>query len=500
VISVLLIAFLGAVIINSNFIRQEVSVVTIDDIGFSAAEFDYFYITTYLEYRNLIEQQMPELAQFILPSRDISLAQQINPATGESWEDFFMERTIAIMSEVVQRYNLAMAEGFVLPEDIRMDMESELEWLRLNAQFGGFDSLDSLLRQQFGPAINESIYIRIVEMASIASAFEQSIIPDFEFTVSELEDFYFENRDAFDVFTMRLITINADADPEAEDQEAARAEALEAAVARADEMASAIETEDDFIAQARAYDPNLFLEPESTLQSHQGELFPTILAEWLTDPSREYGDVAVISNDINIVYVTYFIERNDNEYLLTSFRQLLFLRQDPASPINPDDFPDVLAYLAEFERLDNEANELARGFHWLFGEYGADEAALDRIVSEYEHMDIDGQLYSNIARMHTQATHEGGITTMRVVPEIEEWLFDPDRQIGDSELIRTEAFGFHLVYFAGFGERFSQVIAENRLIERERQQAHEAWLETLPPVDVSKSGLFSILVSIGGIT
>jgi hypothetical protein len=201
----------------------------------------------------------------------------------------------------------------------------------------------------------------------------------------------------------------------------------------------------------------------------------------------------MLSNEDNIVYIAYFINRDDNSYYLASFRQLLFLRQDPTNPINIFDFPDEESYLAEFDRLDTEAYDLGRGFRRLFREYGANEAALDQIVLEYEHMDIDGELYSNIAKIQIQAVVEGGISTMRVVPEIEEWLFDDERQIGDYELIRTEDFGFHLVYFMGFGDRFSHVIADNRMTDRERRQAHEAWLDTLIPTQVSTSGLFSLL-------
>ena len=502
VISVLLLAFIGALIINSNFIRREIPVITINNVGFSAAEFDYYYISVYMDYRRKIEHEMPESVHYMLPQRHIPLGQQVNQMTGEYWDAYFIELTIEAMSDIAQRYTRARASGFVLPDDAREEMEAEIEWQYQLAEWNHHDSLDSFLRTIHGPSMNKATFVRITEMGTIASAYEQSKIPEFTFTQEEIDEYYNENRRDLDVYTMRLFSIQSGVDdalmtedmPPEEALEITQ-RALEEAKAQAEEIVSAIETEEDFIAMSIEHNQFGFTDPDFSLQTSQGEFLSESLLEWLSNANRQYGDVASIVDESDVVQIIYFIDRDDNSYLLTNFRQLLFMR-DPMMILSPENFPDEADYLAEFDNLDSIAYAHARDFEGMFIELGANEAAIDRLVSDHEYMNLDGNLYSNIAKLQIEATSQDRISTMQVVPEIEAWLFDPTRQVGDFELIRTEAFGFHLLYFTGFGERFSNVIADNRLNERETRLAHEAWLETLDPVSYSKSGLFSILTNI----
>jgi len=108
----------------------------------------------------------------------------------------------------------------------------------------------------------------------------------------------------------------------------------------------------------------------------------------------------------------------------------------------------------------------------LFIAGGATESLLIELTAEHSDDLADG-LYTEIARFSYQSRHMADVRSIREVPEIEQWLFDGSRQIGDSELIYTEAFGYHLLYFTGYGERFSDFIAADRM----RGRDHMAWLE-----------------------
>ena len=492
VISVFLIAFILATFLNSNIARREISVITIGDVGFSAAEFDYFYVTTYWNYRQWVEFEMAELAQLYLPVRGIPLSEQIHPTTGESWEAYIIQETIDNISELVKRYSKAIAAGFDMGDELAEEVELLNAMEMQQALQHGYQDLGMWLRHLYGPAMNINVLTRINEMRTIAFAFEQSVIPDFTFTQEELDEYYFENRDLFDVFDMRLFIMTPNVDHEAEDQEAAVNEAFDEAMQLAETFLTTIETQEDFIQRAREYNPFWHNDDDSTLRTLQGEQLPESLLEWLADDSRVYGDVAVVPDGLDTIYVVYFLERSNNNYLVTSFRQLLFLRQDPNNPISIWDFDDEDTFNAEIDRLDNEAYLLASEMKQRFIELGATLSAFDTIIEENEDLDMDGREYTDIAKLSIDAGSPNGISTMRVVPEIEEWLFEPGRQVGDYKLIRTEAFGFHLAYFTGFGDRFSDILAGNGLLRRESEAANEAWLETLEPVSVTKHRLFSI--------
>ena len=73
-----------------------------------------------------------------------------------------------------------------------------------------------------------------------------------------------------------------------------------------------------------------------------------------------------------------------------------------------------------------------------------------------------------------------------MVPEIEEWLFTPGRQVGDFALVETEAFGYHLLYFTGYGDRYCDYLADTKL----RNADYQTWDDSLETFEVAKHWAF----------
>jgi hypothetical protein len=158
---------------------------------------------------------------------------------------------------------------------------------------------------------------------------------------------------------------------------------------------------------------------------------------------------------------------------------------DPEEFIFGEDDPDYIAALALADHVAMERAETALA---IFIAGGETEEALIGLMEDHSDDNTEGGYYTNISKYPYQTAH---VSAMKVVPEIEEWLFDDARVIGDSELVRTEAFGYHLLYFTGFGERFSDIIAEDML----RTQEHNAWRDNLADVIPVKHRAF-ILVQV----
>jgi len=62
-----------------------------------------------------------------------------------------------------------------------------------------------------------------------------------------------------------------------------------------------------------------------------------------------------------------------------------------------------------------------------------------------------------------------------MVPAIEEWLFDPARQPGDTDVVyvtSTNYSGAHVLYYVGAGEQYSITLAENLLL----QEDYDNWM------------------------
>jgi hypothetical protein len=194
------------------------------------------------------------------------------------------------------------------------------------------------------------------------------------------------------------------------------------------------------------------------------------MRDWLLDDSRTHGDITVIDSDQGSS-VIFFVSRDGNNYRTVTMRQLLLMRE----AIDPDDFVVGIydpEYIAALENAENELHIRAQEVYALFNSAGRTEQALLELMDEYSDDFTEGGYYSDIAKLTFQGVD---FQTMRVVPELESWLFDTSRTVGDSELVYTEDFGYHLTYFMGEGDVFFEMISLDRL----KSARHSEWIDGL---------------------
>ena len=491
VISVLLLVSAFAITINSNFIRRTLPVVTIDGIGFSAAKFEFFVNSEYIDFVNMMSQFQGSDG---LPQRPLSgKVRYENPETGEkeTWAEFFIASALMRMTNFVSVYNAAKEAGFELSDEHYDQIEFEITMAEMEAIMNQHPSLNSLLQLMYGHGMNEKLYREILEFTTLISAYSEFVRESFSFTADEKYEFYSEHRNDFDVFGFRIFYVNPEhIDPSeyesGEDYTDAREAAIEEARARAAKIvADGINSAEEFIAAAEEeYGHDADWLGEVVYRS--GETLDEIYKDWLLSESRSYGDVTSFDTDSGAI-VIYYASRDGNDYPTVGMRQILIKRE----PVNPEMFPEGEndpEYIAALELSDAEANERAEHVLSLFIAAGKTEEALIGLMEEYQQDgSIDGE-YLNITKYTYQSSH---FRAMKVVPEIEEWLFDESRTVGDSALINSKDHGYHLVYFIGYGDLFFELIAEDKL----RTRDHSEWLESLPEGTPVKHASF-ILVSV----
>jgi len=445
------------------------------------------------EYTDMVQTQMPEFASSFLPSNQRPLASQIqNQETGATWADFFVARATENISDLVQLHMAAAAAGFVLPQEDRDNIELQYSQMLMEAQMysnmspHAYPTPMSYLQALYGSSLNENTLRGILDFIFTAFAFSDHMRESFTYSEAVLEAFYLDNMDKLDIFRYRIMQVELEqhrlqdfASPEEyeEAQDAAAVEMEETAQAIAD----SIITQEDFIDAAREYDEFLYSDERSTLRELMGETIDFNLVEWLVDESRSYGDITTIEVSSG-TYVLFFVERDNNDYYTTAMRQILILR-DEVDPFDFIEFEDDPDYIEALEIADEEARERAMGALAVFEYGGATESLLIEMMEDFSDDHTEGGFYDDIARFSYSSE---GLRIMRVVEEIEDWLFDETREFGDHELVRTEAFGYHLLYFMGRGELFSHIIAADRM--RSRDQA--AWIESLPDVEVNRHWAF----------
>ena len=487
---VLALLFLGAAFLNSKYIRRNMTAATIGDVNFTAVEFDYFFKIFHQEYENWVNEQFGEMAGMsgMLPQSGVSLSKQIyDEETGETWADYITEYAVSQLSVMVQYYSAAKAAGYVLPDEMRAELDDQIAYVKMYAEIYGFPSFDYFLQQNYGINMNEKCYRKISEFIFTANAFSENVRDLPEYSQAALESHYNENRDTLDIFTFRYILVGSetvlkdDFDTD-EEFDAAKEAALEEARQQAALIAAGIETEDDFINAAREYDEESFDDPDSTLRSYPGSWLGSYYGPWMREGERVYGDLT--NEDMTSgTYIVFFISRDDNSYRMTEMRQILILREDVHDEYFGDeehdhDHEDDAGFLEALEWADAEARGRADVVMNLFREGGATESRLLELMADYSDDTTEGGFYDNI---HKDPTTQG-----KMVQEIEDWLFDESRQYGDYEMIETEAYGYHLVFFMGHGDRYCDVLADNEM----RTNDYNAWQEGLAPVEFSKRWAF----------
>ena len=461
VVLVLGLLFVGSLFLNSGFIRQTLPAVTIDGHGFSAVEFDYFYRTAFFEYQEMLNSFGGGDLEGMLPSFEMPHSSQIyNSETGETWADFFRDLTMRNLSGLVAAYNDARRNGFVLPDDRREMINQEIMSHRqMFEDSGDYPSFEAFLRAMYETSMNERTLRGILEFVHTSSAFHGHMYDSFTYTGEQLAEFYNEGRDMYDVFTYRILPVYTEEDDLMDfDDDAAQEAALGEARNRATAIAAGIVEEEDFINAARELDPDEFESYNSTLREQSGEALDFSYESWLKDNSRAYGDIETFdfANGVNIIF---YVSRNDNSYSMVEMRQLLVLREE----LSQEDFlDDIEAYDEAVAEAGRQARQRAEEVLELFVVGGATEERMIELMEEHSDDWTEGGLYTDVSR---------GM----MVSEINDWLFDPVRQVGDFELIHTEAYGYHLVYFSGFGGPYNEFLADGRMRENDYQQ----WTDSL---------------------
>ena len=471
----------GALLINSKFIRRAATAISIGGINFTPAEFDFFYNSTYREYSDYINNYYGDYASTMLPETNRAHASQLfNPDTGETWADYFASNAITQMSELVQYYNASKSAGYVLPDDKIAEIDNEISVYRQYAADWGYPSLDAFIQQTIAMNMNEKSLRNLLEFVTTASAYSEYVTDSLVYSEEELADYYSENRNNLDSFTYRYFLILSDAVTESdydttEAYEAAKEESLQASYARAAQIAGEINSEDDLIAAAREYNENTYKDPDSTLKVYPGSWLGTTYGEWLQDDARQPGDVSSFEIATG-GYVVYFIDRDPNEYNMVQMRQIFIARQvlDTTEFDGGDEDP---AYKEAFNLVDMVAAGRAEEVLNLFIEGGATEDKLIELMADYSDDSTEGGFYGEITK--NQANN-------KKPQEIEQWLFTPGRQVGDYEVIYSEADGYYLVYFSGFGERYCDFLADSGL----REKDYSEWHDSLEPVEAVKKWAF----------
>ncbi len=413
VAAVIVILFAFVFIYNSAWPSRHTTAVTIDGTDYTVAQVNYYYSSSYISFYNNYYYYVL-LGYFF--DTDTSLADQ-EYYDGMTWRDYFLESAISTMTDVQLMCDAAEAAGFTMDEDYLAEYEEALESLQTTWESNGYSSLQQYLNIVYGKGVTYELVEQELYRTYLASSYAQYIYDNYEYTVDELDEYYAEYADDYDVIDYAYYYISISSSDDEED------------TIDTDAVVAAIDGTD--LETFEAYMEENY-EVEVTSLSYAGSSLSSTYSEWLLDADRVAGDATVIETD-SYSYIIMFLGRNDNDYYMVDMRHILVLAEDTDE--DGEYSEEEIAAAAEEAQAIYEL--------WLAGD--ATEDSFAELANEYSEdtgSNTVGGLYEEI--------YQG-----EMVDPINDWLFEDGRTVGDTTIVTYDGSsytGAHLVLYAGVSE------------------------------------------------
>ena len=452
----ILVALLLVVILllNSGFLYKHTTAATVGDVKVSPVELSYYYINQYSNFMNQYGNYASifglDASQGVgsLGSQECSMLGE-----GQTWRDYFMQGAQSALQQVKALKAYAQANGISLDADELAAIDTDLENATVSARLNGYSGLDNFFSAQYGTGANARTVRSFVEESNLASKVLDVYSDSLSYTDEELEEYYASLEGGSDYFDYDYYYVAAEKLPvegaaaEGEEAETAvtettmlearmTAEAISAAYRDgadiedySERFAAALEAENDSASPVQR---------RSTAGSSLGEL-----GSWMMDSARQAGDFT-LQEDLagEGYYVAVFLSREDNHYPTVSVRHILIQAEADA---------------------DGNYSEEAKA---------AAEARINEILAEYEAGDKTEKSFADLAEKYSEDTGSntnGGlyenIYKGQMVSEFDAFCFAPHKA-GDVGVVYGSNggyAGYHLIYFVGEGDLYSNVIARNAL-------------------------------------
>ena len=358
--------------------------------------------------------------------------------------------------------------GITLTDEEIAGIDSCFTDMETYAKTMGFSSADNYLEANYGNGVDSDIVLSAARESALASKAYSQYQETLSYTDEELEEEYQSFEGIYDYFDYAYFSVEATkvtVEPETEGEEATE-EVTEETLAAAKETANEImaaykEAEGEDVLQRLSDAANAVVAgQEATLSSRASGSSLGAYQEWLMG-SRKAGDVTVIEDSDGEGYtVVAFISRDDNHYATAQVRHILVKAEADADGNYTDKAKETAKLRAEEILAEfNAGDKTEESFAALAEQYSEDEGS-----------NTNGGLYENVPKG-------------QMVEEFDAFCFEGHKK-GDTAIVYGESSsyaGYHVMYYVGEGELYSNLIAENSLINEAMSEWMNAMLEGYEP-------------------
>lgn len=444
---------------------------TVGDHKISNAELSYYYIDAINNFNNNYGSYA--FLYGIDTSKPLD-QQVIDEATGETWADNFIQSAVNSAQAVYAMNDAAKAEGFTLTDDQRAQVDSLSSTLDAYATLSGAENVDAYVKSMYGNGTSKASYLEYYERNLLASAYQNAHQDSLVYTDAQLREaddadptaYSSYNYNQYYLSVSKFLTGGTTAEDGTTtytDEE--KAAAAEAAKVAADTLTDAsITTVEELDAAIAALEVNADAAASSTAYSNQSyNAVNSYLTEWVTDASRQSGDVTAIP--VNSVST----DENGNEVeSLTAYYICFF------NGVEKNDFPmvNVRHILVSFSGETNEDGT------YTDEAKAAAKATADEIMNEWKSGDANEDSFAELANQKSTdsgSNSNGGLYENvypgQMVPAFNDWCFDSSRKVGDTDIVETN-YGYHIMYFSGNTE---ETYRDHMIADALRNNDMETW-------------------------
>ena len=467
---ILLIAII--LFLNSGFLYKSTNAVTIGSEGYSPAEVNYNYAAQYYNFAN----QYGDYAGIFGLDTSAGLAglaaQPCTMMEEGTWRDYFLDAALVQIAQNQALVDYAEAEGISLSEDELAAIEANFEGLEQMASLYGFAGADNYLAANYGEGVNLNVVRDAEQQMALASKAASHYFDSLQYETAKLEEHYKSFEGSRDVFDYAYYYVAATATEVTAEDGTVSSEVSEEALAEAKTIANDIKAayekgEDIEAALNEAVKANV---PDASCTMRNGTAgssISSLYSQWMMG-SRSQGDIEVF-DDENGSYVVVFGSRDNNDYNMAQVRHVL-----------------IKAIASEDGTYSDEAKAKAKQraeellAQWQAGDKTEESfAALAEQYSEDAGSNTNGGLYDEVYK---------GL----MVEEFDAFCFGGHKS-GDTAIVYGESAsyaGYHIMYYVGEGELYSNYIARNDLANTDFSQ----WLNELAAPYEAEEGFFIRLV------
>lgn len=455
------VAAAALIVWNSGIVQRNATAVTVGGENYSVGYVQYYYES--------VKASEAYYAAYGMSAYDATKSpkEQTHDMAGHTYYEKFMEEALNQMQETAVLAQEARANGYALTEEDLQSKESTMTSIKTSTITSGYGSVAAFLKANYGSYVTEKVFEQIVEDNLLAASYAQSCVDAMEYSDDEITAYYTENKDMVDDYTRTFFSFDAkvpttDADGneiEMTDEEYAAAleTAKSEAKAKAEAVAAALEAGEDPADLDTEYSPSSMGEGAKVAGS---TVIKAYYGEWMTDASREAGDITIQENDGASTYtyqVIRFEGRGRDESLTANIRHILIAADQAADASEPSEEQ----YAVAKERAQTLLEQ------WKAGD--ATEESFAALAEEYS--------------ADTGSAAKGGMiecvsTADSFVDTFMEWSLDSSRKDGDTGIVQNTGSsikGWHVMYFAGWDNELWQVNVENTL----KNESYTTWIDGL---------------------